>query len=110
LNTAIARRGRSRCRNSRARCLQKERERNRGAGDDLIREIEQVQIREEQRDAREKDAMQPAGALFLQPILARRRLQMADEVDEDGDDDREDVRRRECRDEEGEGSQQACLQ
>ena len=48
--------------------------------------------------------------MLLQPVFARGRLQMADEINENHDDDRENVRGREGGDEKGERGEQATLE
>lgn len=90
--------------------FREERERDYGAGDDIVSEIKQLQIREDERDKGEENATQPGAAVLLQPIFARGALQVADEVNEDGDDDGENVRRRERGNEERERGEESALQ
>src|SRR5215472_11594995 len=83
---------------------------NGDAGHDVIDQIERLQVGKNQRDEREKSAGNPAGVWLLQPIFARGRLQMSDEINEDHHHDRENVRGRKCRNEKRQRREQACFQ
>ncbi len=79
------------------------------AGDDFVRKIEELEIGEEQRHAREKArASQPAPCSCSQNSRAVA-LEMADEINEHRHDDGEDIRGGEGGDEERERGEQTCL-
>ena len=63
--------------------------------------LKELQIGEGEGDESEKSFREPAAAVFLQPVFARRRLEMADEINENHHHDRKDVRGSEGGNEEG---------
>ena len=64
---------------------------NGAAERDVVGKIEELQIGKDERDEGEKSSAEPITAVFLQPILARGRLKVADEINENADDNGEDV-------------------
>src|SRR6476659_165765 len=69
----------------------KKRERNRRANNDIIDKIKQLQIGEEKCNESQKCVCHPAAAACLQPVFARRGLQMPDKINEGHDNDGKEI-------------------
>ena len=92
------------------RGLGEERRRKRGPGHDVVNQVKELQIGEEECDQPKKCMCQPSGAVALEPVSAHGRLEMADEINEDHDHDRKNIRGREGRDKQGQRGEERGLE